>query len=282
MKQCAASEIIQQLKDEAQQLPDVIAPVLRRRSRVSCNIARRPYLFSVSVPEEGWWLLHPENTIAATATRKASLTEIRRFLSLLPQFQAIALRRLDDSTWLTYPYNETDAIQRQLQFPMATYLVSDNVTPLSRISCRVMGNLLLYERRGYHAKTGPLLEELNQREGVPTKLYGLPKSFYAAYSILLSELAKQDEEIKRQEREERRKTFAGRIEDAVSYLGGNLIGFTERGSGYEVAWEDEGVRHSVIIESSLQLVTAGICLSGTDRQHSLTSAIAVMRGEDEY
>lgn len=251
--------------------------MLQRWSKVTCFINDKPYPFRVSVGKPGWYILHPKGTTEAVPIGHADLFRVRDYLKLLPKLNAIALRRLDETTWLTYPYNETDAKQRHIPFPLPTYLVNENITPLSRVTCRIMGDTLLFEKRGYRIQIEPLIESLNKRIKAPQRIKGLPKTFYTAYSILVEELIKQDAE-------ERKKTVIGKIEDAVAYLGGKLIGYTERGSGYNVTWEDNGVHHSVIIEPSLRLASAGICLSGTDREHSLSSAIAVMRGsgEDDY
>ncbi len=80
--------------------------------------------------------------------------------------------------------------------------------------------------------------------------------------------AERDKRIK-----EFRDTFAIRLERTIDLAGGILRKFSKRGNNYLVEWEvgDQLVKST--IRDNLQIVSAGFCLSGEDRKHTLTSLI---------
>jgi len=106
-----------------------------------------------------------------------------------------------------------------------------------------------------------------------------------AFALAMDEiknLVEIEEAKKRQEVEEFRKrmreTLEGRMRLALEDTGARLIDHMVRGNLAEIRWRSRRNRtyNSVIDINNMNVVTAGICLSGTDRVFDLTSLIGVV------
>jgi hypothetical protein len=69
-----------------------------------------------------------------------------------------------------------------------------------------------------------------------------------------------------------------RLSEALDHAGARYRSYSERGDVYVVRYEIDGRRHiSTVNREDLSVVTAGICLEGTDRRFDLTSLVGVLR-----
>lgn len=68
-------------------------------------------------------------------------------------------------------------------------------------------------------------------------------------------------------------TFLVRLRHAVEQAGGTFIGYHKVGRGQMVEWEIGGQRVKSTIRDDFRIVTAGFCLSGDDKKHTLPSLI---------
>lgn len=253
-------------------MPEVLAPVLSTGGVVAI-INRHPYRFRLKTISMGWLIIKPLSSSRAQTEREAYPYEIGEYLKKLPRLHCIACRRLGPMSWLVYPFNLGDAKQRlgSLEFPRSAYLVTENIEPFQIIACRIMGNSLLYDRLasvqvGWH--------QFQEQLGAEATGVKFPSpEFGHVYNILLEDI-----------REQKKQTTEGRIKDAISYLGAELVSFSERGEDYTVRWKDKGHEHQVTVSRDFRLLTAGICLDGLEREQSLSSVVAVMRQyeEDDY
>jgi len=273
-----ALDLISELAEEAKNLPEVLAPVISGHGVVAV-IDRHPYKFRLNASNTGWFVLRPINSRAAEISREAHPHEIMEYLKALPRLQCISCRRLATESWLVYPFNVGDANQRfSMEFPRPTHLVNENIEPFQAITCRVMGVHLLYDRiSSAWSSDASFQERLGKEISSEDVKFPFPE-LRTVYEILLADV-----------RERKKKTKEGRIEDAITYLGAELISFTERGEDYVVRWKDGGATRQATVSKELRLLSAGICLNDREREQTLTSTVAVLReyergyeDEDDY
>lgn len=80
-------------------------------------------------------------------------------------------------------------------------------------------------------------------------------------------------ETKRKRLAEFQQSFAGRLEDAIEKAGGKLVRYNKQGNGYLVHWRigDQLVKST--IRDDMRIISAGFCLEGEDKKHTLGSLI---------
>ena len=75
-----------------------------------------------------------------------------------------------------------------------------------------------------------------------------------------------------------RNTFEGRLKEAIGKAGGTLIRYSKaNGSSYLVTWKTMGQEVKTVINDTLEVLSAGFCVSGHDREHSMASLIQLAR-----
>ena len=73
-----------------------------------------------------------------------------------------------------------------------------------------------------------------------------------------------------------------RVRDALTVGGARLVGY-EAGEGIlRVTWERDGQRSVALVNANLEVVSAGICLSGEDQRFDLASIIGVVNEAPQY
>lgn len=85
-------------------------------------------------------------------------------------------------------------------------------------------------------------------------------------------------ELEREKRlQEFRATFAGRLQETIDRAGGTLIKYVSQGRNFLVHWRigDQVVKST--IHDDLRIISAGFCLSGDDRLHSMGSIVQLAK-----
>lgn len=259
-------DFIKRLGDESRNLPDVIAPILTKKDTVKVFINNHPYKLSVEADSPGWHIIRPTTESSAVCIRNASPYEIKQCLESVQKLRLISMRRIDESKWLAFPFNVSDAQSKKFKIqPLIVFLIDQNLEPFSVISARLWSNTLLFDSYVYPPNF-KYTDSLDQGNTEPPEISGITPEFKTVYSMLTDEIEKA-----------RKKTVEGRIESAVRYLGAELVGFREFGDGFEIDYRDHGNSYKVRVSDSLRLRSAGICLSGLENQQTLASCVAVMR-----
>lgn len=124
--------------------------------------------------------------------------------------------------------------------------------------------------------------QIDTRKGVTPELayYYLLLNFQRQTYRELERLSKM--RLAKEEREKRlaqyRSTFEGRLKEAVGSAGGTLIRYSKaNANSYMVEWKTMGQIVKTVIQDNLQVLSAGFCLSGADRKHSMASLVQLAR-----
>lgn len=218
-----------------------------------------PISFSMISPKEaGWYVVEARKINGKFAPplhdpSPASKWEIDEFAKSLPSFVVVAVHKIEQSDqshyqpWLCVPYNTGDAEQRgwKNSEPKVLHLVH-GTNLLDIVIARNMAGTLLFDGVVYH-----LLSE-SYAGKVPQ----------TAKDLLNKYLSPHPETQKR-------------IREQADFMGAQVINVNE-GYDLEVTWEYNGATFTSRLKSSGRVVSAGICLDGSDHEHTMATIIATM------
>jgi hypothetical protein len=252
-----------------------LAPCLRGgrvRAKVAgllCTFAPKPHDF------EGWGVFRAVGDTTAALQEEASLPQVVAYLGLLAPLRLRLVQAVRGQTWLAYPANESDARQRWgAARPAPVHLVTDGA-PFEPIVARWDGRAWWFEELDRRAdpQAAARLREALQQVVPPDQLRfnGLTPEMRVAYDLAAQQAAGFQEVMQRRRDD-------ARLQGALRVGGGELREFQDRGDYWLVEWTArDGERHtSAIARCDLTVVSAGICLSGEDREFDLQSLVGVV------
>ncbi|WP_119324403.1 hypothetical protein [Capsulimonas corticalis] len=258
--------------------------------QVRVRVARLVQTFTPEPGDfEGWGVFQPVDSRRASFVEEASLPQVSEYLSRLPALRVRLVRPLRGQTWLAYPANESDMIQRLgAARPIVAHLVTDGA-PFEQVIAHGGGSVwwFAYEDRRADPRHAEEMRSAVRAVTMPADLRfaGLTPEMRTAYAMA-AEAAAGFEALARQRRAERaRRGDAERLGAALAFAGGDLQEFRDRGDYWVVDWNTrDGERHtSAIAKSDLTVVSSGICLSDRDSDFDLQSLVGVMeRRDDSY
>lgn len=247
-----------------------IAPVMSKRAKLFVVQDSIPYWFFTEVEYPNWYYLQPNLAVAAqsvpvaTPIRQANPHEYISYMSALPSFQVITLFPISDTVWLVMPYNIADAGQRGWRqgMPRSMYLVMDNIASMDVVTARFMPpQTLIFDH-----------------------LSGVLKIAHREMEIARDIFDRRLDAIRkheaRRQRRSRLKTEEGRLQESLKFMGAELEDWTRGIDGYSVRWKIDGQVYKTEIDTNMRVVSAGVCLGGTDNWHSLASVVEVMQDRD--
>lgn len=251
---------------------EFLAPVLRGRgvgvriAGVRCTLAVEPHGF------EGWGLFRAASHTLARWVRELTMGERRRYLALFPPVRLILCRRAD-GRWRGLPASRADS-RFSIEGLVPVRFVEDGDL-FETILARFDGGQFWFESADDRADpaVAVLLRESLAAALEPgdVRRPGLTAEQRVAYA--LNYRARLEEML----RDERYRSER-RLRDALEHAGAELRDYREQGEVYRVSYDVEGQRHtSVVRKDDLGVVTAGICLSGGDRNFDLASLVGVLR-----
>lgn len=253
-----------------------------RGGHVRARVAGLVYTFRPQPRDfEGWGIFQPISADTAEVVEEAGLPMVAGYLR---RFQALRLRlvrALKGPSWLAYPVNESDARQRcGSARPMPVHLVTGGAS-FEQIIARWDGSAWWFEEvdRRSDPQVAERLREAMRAVTPPeaVRFKGMTPEMRAAYD-LAAQQAKEFAALMQPRRDE------ARLRAALQLGGGALREFHDRGDFWLVEWTTrDGERHtSAIANKELTVVSAGICLSGQDRDFDLQSLVGVIerRWED--
>jgi hypothetical protein len=274
--------------------------------RVRARIGGIVQTFRV-VPENwaGWGIFLAMDGKTAELYEDAELLLIERYLRGLKPLKLRLVQQMKGQTWLGYPVNESDAMQKfGSARPVIVHLVEGG-SLFEAISARHDGSAFWFEEMDRRAdpvhadKLREAFENLTLPEDV--QFANLTPEMRIALEIAAGQSdrykVRYPERFARRVTEEaedassdslsatwRRTQNEGaqeaRLRRALETGGGSLRAYTDHGTHWTVEWTDRrGVRQtSAITKDDLTVVSSGICLSGQDRNFDLQSLVGVMEG----
>lgn len=261
--------------EAALQKTEFLSPCVRG-GQVRAKVGGLVYTFA-SHPSnfEGWGIFKPQNTKTACLVEAAPFPMVAQYLQLLKPMRVRLVARLRRQTWLVYPANESDALQRfGYVKPFLVHLVTEGAQ-FEQVIARADGGVWWFEeldRRDDPAHAEKLKEALGQVV-LPEKIQipGLTPEMRTAYA-----LATQREKAFHPQRQRLR--GERKLRQALSLGGGQLQNFRDQGDFWLVEWTTTTGEHhtSAIAKSDLTVISSGICLSGQDRNFDLQSLVGVI------
>jgi hypothetical protein len=257
-----------------------LAPCLRN-GRVRARVAGLVRVFRPKPRTfEGWGIFRPVSAQTAELAREADLPLVAEYMRLLKPLRMRLAHSLQRRTWLAYPANESDARQRfGAAKPVLVHLVTEGAA-FEQIVTRWDGGAWWFEEMDRRAdpRGAEQLREALRRVTPPgeVRFKGVTPEMRCAYD-LAAQQAKEFFAMMQRRRDE------ARLRDGLHLAGGELRDFHDRGEYWLVEWttRDGELHHSAIARADLTVVSAGICLSGRDRDFDLQSLVGVMERQYE-
>jgi hypothetical protein len=252
-----------------------VAPCVRG-GQVKAKVAGLVYTFTPDPQDfEGWGVFLPLDEKIAGVVEEADLHLITEYLKLLKPARLRLVHSLRGRTWLAYPVNESDARQRWgAPRPVMVHLVSD-AADFEQIIARWDGSAFWFEDvdRRADPEIADLLRKALRDVTLPDALHfkGITPEMRVVYNLATQQSAEFQPLVQRRRDEER-------ISNALRMAGGSLQQFHERGDYWIVEWttSDGELHTSAIARRDLTVISAGICLSGRDRDFDLQSLVGVV------
>jgi len=245
---------------------DFVSPVCGN-TQVATRVYGLIYAFDIPATAPGWYKIRPKDSRNAVITGPAESGEIELYLHRFQKVRAtMALKRAG----IYHGILERSSAADGESVPIL--LTDDSIQDFDRIVCRFDGLSYWYEAidsinspdKAEYLRTS--LQKYVPSESI--KFSGLLFDEKAAYGMR-TEIDKQfSEEIKRKA-----------IRENVEHAGGKLVRFAEKSDHYSVTYSVDGQTYTSYVskDSTHRVITAGVCLAGTDHKFDLKSLITVMR-----
>ncbi|MEG4345778.1 hypothetical protein QUB70_21230 [Microcoleus sp. A003_D6] len=267
-------KILSQLAAQEEQLLDTqfLAPCVRG-GRVRTRIGGMTYLFQPQ-PEnfEGWAIFGPVNEKIAAVIEEPSLPQMAEYLQLLVPIRLQLACVLQGQTWLAYPVNESDAKQRTgVAKPVPVHLVTEG-SQFEAIVARWDGHCLWFEEIDRRADPLPSekLKAAFKKLILPqeVRFKGMTPEMRTVYELVSRNIKDFDPKLLEEQR----------LQRALKMGGGELRDFCDRENYWLVEWTSGTGEHhtSAIAKNDLTVMSAGICLSGLDKDFDLHSLVGVV------
>jgi hypothetical protein len=253
-----------------------LAPLLDQ-GRARVRVRGLVYELHVAGARAGWWMCRMLDARRATVADAAQPWQRGEYLALWPALRLVLLERLRGADWVALAFNPSDALQRfAIRGPLVVRLVEGG-QPFERVLGRVEGATIWYDepdRRADPAMAEQLRDALAAGRDLP-RLAEVGPGERAGFALLSQReaAATAAREAAQTER---------RLRDALTVGGARLIGYESGADGLRVAWEREGQRSVTLVSASLEVVSAGICLSGEDQRFDLASIVGVVRDAPQF
>lgn len=246
------------------------SPVIRNHP-IRVKVAGVVLNMQVTRPKnyEGWGVFRPLSPKTARFVREPNMAEKRQYLDLFPTLRLIACFRDENGAWFGVSANSSDT--RFKVSGRVPIRLAQEIQMFETVKTRFDGVNCWFDEidSNVSPKNAMVLREALALETDVGKITtsGLTKEEKLAYvAAFIHEI-----ESKKDRNEER-------IKDALSRSGAEYRSYIERGDSYTVEYVVGNETHrSTVKKDTLEVQSAGICLSGYDRNFDLHSLVGVIR-----
>jgi hypothetical protein len=255
---------------------EVFAPVLMGQP-ICVKIARIVLHLNVKTASSLWGVFKVLNYKEAKFIRAPSLKEKQEYFKLFPALRLILCGR-DDNNWYGIPAHAADT--RFKIIGSIPVLLPEEVQMFDTVIVRFDGKIVWFEQIDprHNLKAASYLRESLNTLVKPDKLSlsGLTQEEKNAYLMAYGPAVEADI-ASRMSKEEMR------LRGALERAGAAYTSHVERDHTYTIEYTVDGQSHrSVIRKDDLQVESAGICLSGGDKNFDLQSLVGVLREGERH
>jgi hypothetical protein len=252
---------------------EFFSPVLRGQ-KIKVRISGVVVELAVTQPKnyQGWGVFRPTSYKTARFLRDASMADREKYLNLFPAVRLILCRH-NENQWTGVPAGQSDS--RFKITGLIPVRFAEEVQLFDAVKSRFDGQTFWFQEidNRHSPRIAEYLREELLKLTDPDKLDcpGLTAGDRDAYVMAYVPALEADLESKKDRQEER-------IKLALERAGGMYRSYIERGNTFTVEYSVDGhVHRSVVDKETLNVQSAGICLSGHDRDFDLQSLVGVMR-----
>jgi len=218
----------------------------------------------------GCYLWRPKDTRTVRYTRQLDLVERQRFLNKFPKMIVIAVAKIDNH-WIVVPWNLEEAGKRFGIMGITEAHLVRGVEPFDVIEVAMTPMPVMIDRARQilpWAHDIDLEHAAGTAEMVAARIQGITPEGRLALQYLF----KTSEELKQSQEE-------NRIRMALGCMNADLLSYVEQDETHLVVkWKFQGLEYRTVVQKDdLEVVSAGICLSGKDRKFDLTTIVSVMK-----
>lgn len=257
----------------------ILAPLVRG-GRARTRVAGLVYELRVRHPSPGWYQLRARDARRAEVVADAEPWARDQYLNLWPLLRLVLIEPIADpanQAWIAMPYNPADALQRFGQSgPVVVQLVEQGM-PFERIIGRVEGQAIWYDQPDRRANP-QIAEDLRfcmLSGAADPQVANLSPGERAAYAMLIQRRMQANQQTAEAMLERR-------LQHALEIGGARLVGYTIEQDQLRVIWQHAGMHHIAFVSHALDVVSAGICLSGRDAQFDLSSLVGVVADAPDF
>jgi hypothetical protein len=253
-----------------------LAPLLEQ-GRARIRLRGLVYELDVAGARAGWWMCQVLDARRAAVVDAAPPWRRGEYLALWPALRLVLIEPLRGGDWVALAFNPSDALQRFAIRGLLVVRLVEGGRPFERVIGRVEGATIWYDepdRRADPAAAEQLRDALASGHDAP-RLAGIGAGERAGYLLL-----RQREVAATAAREAAR--IERRLRDALNIGGARLVGYEASASGLRVTWDRGGQRSVTMVDASLQVISAGICLSGEDQRFDLASIVGVVQAAPQF
>lgn len=268
-------------KETALRHKEFLAPFDETSRKANVKVDGVIYPFRiVGQTGSGFGIFKPVDGSCARFVREAPFEMVRSFLGILPKLHFI-LAYETDRGWIAQPMNRESASK---SLGLESEALVKNVTDCERfdvVVARFDGSNFWFDEvfMGGDLSKAAAMRECFRKDRTPrqmkldlAKIKGMSPEDLKAFDLAVVSWA-----------EFRKLSTEAALRKVLGDSGGKLGSYVIRGANIEVRWTTESGRSytSVVKKDSFDVVSAGICLSGGDKQFHLKDLPYIMKqGED--